>query len=88
MFTLLVSWPCLVTLPPPYVQEAMRRKIHSLFAEVVPNQSKSLGLFDSDTAPETQEHLEGRLTASVEELKTEPLFAIEMDGLFHGEVHP
>src|SRR5262249_40571297 len=52
------------------------------------NLGEPLGLFRRDAAPETQEHLEGRLAGAVEELKAERLLAVEMARLLHGEDRP
>src|SRR6516165_3880536 len=60
-----------------------RSSCRSPFSESIPNLYELLGLFGKDATPETQKHLEGRMTATVEELKTERLFAIKMARLFH-----
>src|SRR5207247_158241 len=57
----------------------------SWLAESIPNLNESLGLFGRNLGPETQEDLEGRVARTVEELKTQSVFAVEMARLLHGE---
>jgi hypothetical protein len=57
----------------------------SLFAEALPNLKEAFDFFGRNVGSETQEHLEGRMARTVEELKTERLLPVEMAGLFHGE---
>ena len=47
-----------------------------------------LDFFWRDGGSETQKHLKSRMAATVEELKTERLFAIKMARLFHSEDCP